>query len=121
MLSSLAREAAELLWEMVATEDIGDVMQQMRENATTVQVLRRPPAAAEQPARRVPLARHGSLQRALTAWLPARDCARTLLLPCTLHAPRSCRCSRGANDRGCADPAREAVSSALGGPPTKQA
>ena len=41
MLSSLAREAAELLWEMVATEDIGDAMQQMRENATTIQVLRR--------------------------------------------------------------------------------
>lgn len=37
MLSSLAREAAELLWEMVATEDIGDAMQQMRENATTIQ------------------------------------------------------------------------------------
>lgn len=51
MLSSLAREAAELLWEMVATEDIGDAMQQMRENATTIQVLRRPPAAAEQPSR----------------------------------------------------------------------
>ena len=41
MLSSLAREAAELLWEMVATEDIGDAMQQMRENATTIQVLGR--------------------------------------------------------------------------------
>jgi hypothetical protein len=39
MLSSLAREAAELLWEMVATEDVGDAMQQMRDNATAIQVL----------------------------------------------------------------------------------
>lgn len=38
MLSSLAREAAELLWEMVATEDVGDATQQMRENATAIQV-----------------------------------------------------------------------------------
>jgi hypothetical protein len=48
MLSSLAREAAELLWEMVATEDIGDAMQQMRENATTIQVrLRRGPRLSD--------------------------------------------------------------------------
>lgn len=38
MLSSLAREAAELLWEMVATEDVGDATQQMRENAAAIQV-----------------------------------------------------------------------------------
>lgn len=38
MLSSLAREAAELLWEMVATEDVGDATQQMRDNASTIQV-----------------------------------------------------------------------------------
>ena len=38
MLSSLAREAAELLWEMVANEDVGDATQQMRDNATAIQV-----------------------------------------------------------------------------------
>ncbi len=38
MLASLAKDAAELLWEMVATEDLGEATQQMRENAVTIQV-----------------------------------------------------------------------------------
>ena len=38
MLASLARDAAELLWEMVATEDLGDATQQMRDNAAEIQV-----------------------------------------------------------------------------------
>jgi len=38
ILASLAKDAAELLWEMVATEDLGDATQQMRDNASTIQV-----------------------------------------------------------------------------------
>lgn len=38
ILASLAKDAAELLWEMVATEDLGDATQQMRGNASTIQV-----------------------------------------------------------------------------------
>ena len=80
MLSSLAREAAELLWEMVATEDIGDAMQQMRENATTIQVLRDLQLQPKTPAGRVPLSAmfHGKEPRppsSLHALVPASlDC-----------------------------------------------
>ena len=114
MLSSLAREAAELLWEMVATEDIGDAMQQMRENATTIQVLtchRRLSGLAVC----VLHLGYASLQRALTAWLPAHCCAGKLPLPRILHAPRSGRCSCGA-DGACARAALTAASAALDGP-----
>jgi uncharacterized phage infection (PIP) family protein YhgE len=37
ILASLAKDAAELLWEMVATEDLGDATQQMRDSAATIQ------------------------------------------------------------------------------------
>lgn len=38
ILASLAKDAAELLWEMVATEDLGDATQQMRYAAANIQV-----------------------------------------------------------------------------------
>ena len=80
MLASLAKDAAELLWEMVATEDVGEATSEMRSNAATLQVRIRE-----------------EISRVVKGKGDAKDCRRNGV--CTSRVYRSCR-SEGCQRQG---------------------